>query len=101
MHVQQTNIAKLKEEFNYDYMFGNPQVQYEIFTRKSKKYADATTDILNSAVSLNELALVIYLIEMGKVSAEEALIFAINRDNFDMFKYLTDNYPYDYREAVV
>ena len=37
-------IAKLKEDFNYNYMFGNPQAQYEAFTRAK---LDKTIDIVD------------------------------------------------------
>lgn len=77
-------ISKLKEEFNYDYVFGNPKKQYSLFMNKNG-------GLFNEAARAGELSIIIYLLEKHKISVGE-IDFAIKEagiyNHFDIVDYL-------------
>lgn len=74
-------VAKLKEEFNYDYTGGNPMVQYQIFGTDKEYW-------FIQSVKRGELSLVKYLVEQGANIDYDALPTAYYRGYHEIVNYL-------------
>jgi hypothetical protein len=82
-------ISKMKEQFQFDYVNGNFEVQYFILD-----IANNPNFILLEAAEKGELTLVIYAIQKGaniKVTGRDALYYAAKHGHLDVVRYLVEN----------
>ena len=83
-------ISKLKENYNYSYVRGNPKVQYHIFKNAGKS---STALLLQSSIK-GELNLVKESVKRGAnihTEDENALRWASLNGHLDVVKYLVEN----------
>ena len=83
-------ISKLKENYHYSYILGNPKIQYEIF-----KFAkDNSIRLLFESSRRGELNLVKEAIKRGAnihAANESALRWASRKGHLEIVKYLVEN----------
>lgn len=85
------HVAKLKEDFNYEYKSGDLKRQYGIFY--SFFTLKDTNSLLIMSAQRGELALVKYAIENGAdvhIWNDEALVMATENRHLDIIKYLVE-----------
>jgi ankyrin repeat protein len=82
-------IGKLKEQFNYTYVSGNPQLQLYIFMMSQKNVINL---LLNASIK-GSLELVKYALEQGAnihFNNDEALRWASEKGHLEVVKYLVE-----------
>lgn len=81
-------VAKLKEDFNYEYTGGNPKIQLQIF-KGSKKF----TNWFYESVEKGEINLVKYLVSIYNIRPlhiNTALVLASSKGELEVVKYLIE-----------
>ena len=82
-------ISKMKEDYHYDYISGNPETQYEIF----KLARNNKNKLLYESVRNGELNIVKEAIKRGAdIYGDDdfALSIALSKGNLEIVKYLVD-----------
>jgi hypothetical protein len=87
-------IDKMKEEFDYDYTFGNFVTQYNLFKRKKMKYGNEKDALLIYSAREGELSLVIWCLKNGAnfhYNNVLCLREACCEGHLEVVKYLVEN----------
>ena len=82
-------ISKMKEDHGYEYIEGNPKVQYEIFEAVS--YEGDANELLYQAALKGDLTLVKEALDEGAEDDGQAFIVAAEAGNFEIVDYLLEN----------